>query len=107
MFAFSLDPALVVQLLLAVILPILVGLVTTRVTASSTKAWLLAALTLASTLLTGLATAIATVGVFDIGQALLLAIPSFAISVATYYGLWKPTDIAGKAQDVETTTLLR
>lgn len=107
MIAFTLDPLLVVQLLIAVLLPIAVGFVTTRVTAAAKKAWLLAGLTLASTVLTGLADAITNHLTFDVGNALLLAIPSFAISVATYYGLWKPTGTTQKAQDVEATTLVR
>lgn len=107
MFVFSLDPAVVVQLLLTVFMPIAVGLVTTRTTAPATKAWLLALFTVITSLLTGLAGALANHATFDIGVALLAAIPAFAISVATYYGLWKPTGIGGAAQDVESTTLVR
>ena len=104
--AFTLDWAVVVQLVLAVVLPILVGLVTTRVTKGSTKAWLLASLTLVTSLVTELARSLATNTSFDLGIALLAAIPAFAISVATYYGLWKPTGVGEAAQDVETTTLV-
>lgn len=104
---FSVDPAMVVQLVLAVLLPIAVGLVTTRVTAGSTKAWLLAALTLVTSTVTQLASAIANNTSFDVGLALVAAIPAFAISVATYYGLWKPTGVGAAAQDVESTTLVR
>lgn len=104
---FTLDPAQVVQLILTVILPIAVGLVTTRTTSSAVKAWLLAGLSLVTSVLTELAHAIATTAVFDLGVALLAAIPTFAIAVATYYGLWKPTGIAVKAQDVEATTVVR
>ena len=107
MIIFTLDPALVIQLLLTVIMPILVGLITTRVTSSSKKSWLLAGLTLFTSLLVGLAEAIATSTTFDLGMALLAAIPAFAISVATYYGLWKPTGIGRAAQDIEVTTLVR
>jgi hypothetical protein len=103
---FSLDWAIVVQIVLAVVLPILVGLVTTRVTASSTKAWLLAGLTLVTSVVTQLANAITTGTPFDLGLALLAVIPAFAISVATYYGLWKPTGVGEKMQDVEATTLV-
>lgn len=106
MFVFTIDLALVVQLLLAVIMPILVGLVTTRVTAGGTKAWLLAGLTLLTSMLTQLGQAIANNVPFDIGLGLLAAIPAFAISVATYYGLWKPTGVGVAAQDVEATTLV-
>lgn len=102
---FSVDPAMVVQLVLAVLLPILVGLVTTRVTAGSTKAWLLAGLSLVTSVVTQLASAIASNASFDVGLALLATIPAFAISVATYYGLWKPTGVGQAAQDVEATTL--
>jgi hypothetical protein len=107
MFVFTLDPALVVQLVLAVVLPILVGLVTTRVTKGSIKAWLLAGLTLVTALLTQLGAAIAAQTAFDVGLALISVIPAFAISVATYYGLWKPTGIGQAAQDVHTTTLVK
>lgn len=103
---FNVDPALVIQLVLAVLLPIGVGLVTTRVTLGSTKAWLLAGLTLVTSLVTGLGDAVAEGRAFDLGSALFLALPAFCISVAMYYGLWKPTGVAVKAQDVEATTLV-
>lgn len=102
---FTLDPTLVIQLVLAVLMPIAVGLVTTRVTAGSTKAWLLAGLTLATSLITQLGDAVARQGAFDLGVALLTVIPAFAISVASYYGLWKPTGVGQAAQDVKATTL--
>ena len=52
MIVFTLEPALVIQLILTVLMPIAVGLVTTRTTSGAIKAWLLAGLTLASALLT-------------------------------------------------------
>jgi len=107
MFVFTLDPALVVQLILAVFLPIAVGLVTTRVTSGAKKAWLLAGLSLVTSLFTQLGAALASHSAFDIGLALLAVIPAFAISVATYYGLWKPTGIGQAAQDVNVTTLVK
>lgn len=107
MFVFSLPPALVIQLLLAVLLPIAVGLVTTRVTSGAKKAWLLAGLTLVTSLITGIGDAVTRNVSFDIGVALFLALPAFCISVAMYYGLWKPTGIGAAAQDVEATTLVR
>ena len=107
MFAFTLDPAAVIQLLLAVILPVIVGLVTTRTTNSSTKAWLLASLALVTSLLTGWGDAVAHHAVFDLGVALLGAIPTFVISVATHFGLWKPTGVAEAAQEVRSTTIVR
>lgn len=107
MIVFNLEPALVIQLLLTVIMPIAVGLVTTRTTSGAAKAWLLAGLTLATSIITGIGNAIAENVPFDLGAALLLAIPAFAISVATYYGLWKPTGVGKAAQDVDSTTLVR
>lgn len=103
---FSLDVAIIIQVVLAVFLPILVGLVTTRVTKGSIKAWLLAGLTLVTSVLTQLGQAIASNTPFDVGLALLAVIPAFAISVATYYGLWKPTGVGVAAQQVEATTLV-
>jgi hypothetical protein len=97
---FTLDPATVVQLLVAFVLPLLVGLVTTRVTSAAVKAWLLAALTLVASLLVELGRTVASGGVFDVGVALLAALPAFVVSVATHYGLWKPTGVSGAAQDV-------
>lgn len=101
---FTLDGAAVIQLLVATILPILVGLVTTRVTSSGRKAWLLALLALVTSVLIGWGNAINTNEVFDIGASLIAAIPTFAIAVATHYGLWKPTGIAGTAQDTLVTS---
>lgn len=102
MITFSLDTALTVQLVLTIVLPILVGLVTTRVTSSGKKAMLLAGLTLVTSVVAGFADAVSKGVVFDLGNALLLAIPAFAISVSAHYGLWKPTGIAAKAQSVGT-----
>lgn len=107
MFAFTLDPLAVVQLVLTVVMPIAVGLVTTRTTSGAVKAWLLAAFTLVTSLLLQLADALSSAATFDLGVALLSAIPAFAISVATYYGLWKPTGVGKAAQDVDSTTLVR
>lgn len=99
MVTFTLDAAQTVQLILTVIMPIVVGLITTKTTSSGAKAWLLAGTTLLTSILTGLYDAIINAGVFDLGFALLAAIPAFAISVATHYGLWKPTGVSEKAQE--------
>ena len=107
MFEFTLDPLAVVQLVLTVVMPIAVGLVTTRTTSGAAKAWLLAGFTLVTSLLLQLADALSSVASFDLGVALLSAIPAFAISVATYYGLWKPTGVGRAAQDVDSTTIVR
>jgi hypothetical protein len=106
-FVFSVDPSVVIQLLLSIFMPIAVGFVTTRITSGAAKAWLLAGLTLISALLTQLLAAV-TAGVpFDVGIAVLSVIGQFVISVAIYYGLWKPTGIAAAAQDVDSTTIVK
>lgn len=101
--SFTLDPALVIGLLVSTVLPLLVGLVTTRVTSSGVKAILLAALALLTALLTELGVAVTNGDTYDIGQGLLLAIPTFLIAVGMHYGLWKPTTASAKAQSVLVT----
>lgn len=97
--AFTLDPLAVVQLVIAFVLPVLVGLVTTRVTSSAAKAWLLALLSLVTSLLVELARSLGEGVTYDLGVALVAALPAFVVSVATHYGLWKPTGVAARAQD--------
>lgn len=101
--AFTLDPATVVQLLIAFILPVLVGLVTTRVTSPAIKAWLLAGLSLVTALLVELARALTAGETYDLGVALLTALPAFVVSVASHYGLWRPTGVTEKAQETLVT----
>jgi len=92
----------VLTLIVGTLLPIVVGLVTSRVTSSAVKAWLLAGLTLVTTVLQSLLLATQTGIPFELGAILVTAATQFFISVATYYGLWKPTGIAGAAQDIGT-----
>lgn len=89
-------------LVIPVLLPILVGLVTKTVTSGGTKAILLATLTLVNQILVQGVEAIKGTGTFDVGKALVLLAPAFAISVASHYGLWKPTGVSEKAQEVGT-----
>lgn len=103
MFTFSLDPLTTVQLVLTVFMPIIVGLITTKATSGSVKAWLLAGATLTTSLLLGLYDSLSASASFDLGAALLAAIPAFAISVAMHYGLWKPTGVSEKAQETFVT----
>lgn len=98
--AFTLDLAGVVQLLVAFVLPVLVGLVTTRATSAALKAWLLAGLSLLTSLLVELGRSISEGATFDVGVALLAALPAFVVSVATHYGLWRPTGTTDKVQAV-------
>ncbi|UVG33811.1 membrane protein [Microbacterium phage HerculesXL] len=101
--SFTLDPALVIGLLVSTVLPLLVGLVTTRVTHGGVKAVLLAALALVTSLLTELGVAVSNGVTYDLGQGLLLAIPTFLIAVGMHYGLWKPTGASAGAQSVLVT----
>lgn len=100
---FNLDPYLVIQLLVSTVLPLLVGLVTTRVTHGGVKAALLALLALVTSLLTELGVAVSNGETYDLGQGLLLAIPTFLIAVGMHYGLWKPTTASTKVQNVLVT----
>lgn len=82
-------------LLVTVLLPVLVGLVTKATTSPGAKAVLLAVLSA----ITGVASAlIQAEGAVDLYPLALNAISVFVIAVATYYGLWKPTTVAAKAQ---------
>ncbi|QZE10315.1 membrane protein [Microbacterium phage Luna18] len=101
--AFTLDPALIIGLLVSTVLPLLVGLVTTRVTHGGVKAVLLAGLALVTSLLTELGAAVANDVAYDLGQGLLLAIPTFLIAVGMHYGLWKPVGASTAAQSVLVT----
>ena len=92
----TLDRAYWLALLINVLLPVIVGLVTTRVTSAGTKAVLLLALSGVSGFLTELAH---PVDGWDAGTAAVLALVAFGTAVLSHFGLWKPTGVAGKAQD--------
>lgn len=97
---FNLTPALVIGALVSTVLPIVVGLVTTKVTNSGLKAVLLAGLAAITGLLTELLNSINAGVPYDLGLGLVLALTAFIIAVALHYGLWKPTTVSAKAQDV-------
>lgn len=100
MLKFTLDAALVIQLLVSTVLPLLVGLVTKVTTSASKKAVLLAGLALLTSLLTELGDALARAETYDIGRGLLLAMPTFLTAVGLHYGLWKPVGAAEKLQEI-------
>lgn len=100
MLTFTLDAALVIQVLVSTILPLLVGLVTKTVTSGGVKALLLAGLALLTSMLTELGTALAEGTVYDVGVGLLLALPTFLIAVGMHYGIWKPTGTSTRAQQL-------
>ena len=97
---FDVSWAVIIQALLALILPLVVGLVTSKMTPSAAKALLLAGLNIISTGLTELLASLNGGEDFDLGNWLVSAIASFAISAASYYGLWKPTGAAPTLQRV-------
>lgn len=97
---FTLDPALVIQLLVSTVLPLAVGLVTKTTTSPGLKAVLLAALALVTSLLTELGQSVTAGTTYDLGQGLLLALPTFLIAVGMHYGLWKATGVSQAAQRV-------
>ncbi|MFD8899907.1 hypothetical protein [Streptomyces ardesiacus] len=100
----TLDNAYWLGLAISVVLPVLVGLVTTRVTHAGTKAVLLLFLTA----LNGFLVELADAGDgYQIGSALTLWGVSFATGVLAHFGLWKPTGVAGKAQDVGAKSSVR
>jgi hypothetical protein len=92
----NLDAAYWLGLLISVVLPVLVGLVTTRVTHAGVKAVLLLALST----LNGFLVEFAAGGPgYNVGTAAVLALVAFATGVLAHFGLWKPTGVAGRAQD--------
>lgn len=102
MIVFDVPFWLVLQLVGATVLPLLVGLVTNRVVSAGLKAVLLAFLAVATSLATELADALQSGATYNLGTALLAALASFLIAVGIHYGFWKPTGVAGKAQDFGT-----
>jgi hypothetical protein len=100
---FDVPLAVIIGMLVSIVLPLLVGLVTTRVTSAGIKAVLLAALASVTGLLTELGNSLAQGAPFNLGVALVLALGSFLIAVGLHFGLWKPTEVADKAQSVLVT----
>jgi hypothetical protein len=92
----DLDKAYWLGLLVSVVLPVLVGLVTTRVTHAGWKAVLLLALSTVNGFLVEYA---APGDGYDVGTAAVLALVAFGTGVLSHFGLWKPTGVAGAAQD--------
>lgn len=93
MVTFTFDPLAVVQLLIAFVMPLVVGLITKQSMSGGKKAVILAGLTLVTSLLTELARALSAGEVFDLGLALIAALPAFIVSASAHQGLWKPTGV--------------
>ncbi|MEZ7005658.1 hypothetical protein [Streptomyces sp. AD55] len=93
----NLDTAYWLGLAISVVLPVLVGLVTTRITHAGRKAVLL--LLLAA--LNGFLVELANAGDgYHVGSAVVLWAVSFGTGVLAHFGLWKPTGVSAKAQDI-------
>lgn len=87
------------SLAITVALPILVGLVTRRSTSAAVKAVLLFALAAVKTVLEAWLQAANTSADFVWIPVVYSALVTFAIAVAVHFGLYKPTGVAGAAQD--------
>lgn len=81
----------VLQILVSMVLPLVVGIVVKQVAQPAVKSITLAFLSAV--------TAIATAGLSSNGNigtnTIVQAVVSFIIAVGAYYGLWKPTGVAG------------
>ena len=107
MVSFDIDWLQVLGLVISVVLPLLVALVTKLDTKPNLRAILLAAFAVILNLLTELLQALTDHSAYNLGTALLLALASFVIAVATHYGLWKPTGAATTLQAVGGKHVLR
>lgn len=101
---FNLPPAIIIGVLVSIILPLFVGLITKVVTHPGVKAVLLAAASALTGLLTELGAAVSAGVAYNLGNGLLLALVAFLVATGTYYGIWKPTNVANKLQKVGTPT---
>lgn len=94
MITFDTNWVEILGVVLGTLLPLVVAIVTKVSTNASIKAILLAALALATNVLTGIENALATHTAFNVGTALILGLGTFAIAVASQFGLWAPTRVS-------------
>ncbi len=100
MFEFTIPLPLLVGFLSGTVLPLLVGLVTTRVTSGGLKAGLLALLSAVAGSLAELSDTFVNGTTFDVGIALLTALGAFLVGVGLHSGIYKPTKVSQKLQEV-------
>ena len=93
---FGSNLAMILWLAVTVVMPVLVGLVTKFSTSSGVKALLLVLLSLVNGVLSE---ALAAGDGFDWRKAITQAVVAFVIAVAVHFGVWKPTGVAGAAQE--------
>lgn len=91
--AASISTVQVVSLLVGTLIPILVALVTKSTAQPGVKA----VVNLALSAVSGFGAEYINSAHFVWQQALLTTVVTFVVSVATYYGLWKPTNVAGSS----------
>ena len=80
-----------------VFIPLLVGLVTKSTASSAVKAWVQAVLAAAAG---ALAVALTNSGGVTLLALVEAGVQTFVVSIAAYYGLWKPTTVAAKVAAV-------
>ena len=97
----TITTAQVVTLIVGVLLPMVVALVTKYETSPAVRAILLLVLSGVSGVLNDWLVAD---GAFDWGQAILSALTTFIVGVATLYGLWKPTGVSDRLTAVGSNT---
>ncbi len=98
LFDFDTPWVAIIQLTLMFILPTLVGLVTDRLSASWIKVALLGGLTFASTILTTLLDTMLAGTEYDWVNMIANGLITWALAIAAYLGILKPTGMAEAAQ---------
>jgi hypothetical protein len=99
---YGFDPQSVSGLLslaITVLLPIAVGLVTTRSTSPATKAVLLLGFAAVKSFLEAWLQAANTAADFAFVPVAITTVVNFGLAAVVHFGLWRPTGVAGKAQD--------
>lgn len=91
-----LDPTNVVYLV-GLVIPLLVGLVAKKFADGAVKGWLNAILT---TVVVVIATLVGPDGGWQWQEFLKAFLETFLVSIATYYGFYKPTGIANAVQNI-------
>lgn len=94
--ASSIGTVQVVSILIGTLIPILVALVTKSTAPPGVKA----IVNLALSAVSGFGTEFVNDANFVWQQALLTTVVTFVVSVASYYGLWKPTNVAGASSPI-------
>jgi hypothetical protein len=102
--AFEIDWIAVLQIVIAFVLPVLVGVVTKTTTNSTLKVVLLGALALVTAFLTQWLDASIAGETFDAAQALLSGLLTWGVAIAAHLGIWKPTGVTQRAQDLGTSS---